>query len=151
MLHLYRDVFASFHAHDVKYVVIGGTAATLHGLARMTFDVDILIEATLDNARRLLKALLEARVGTAALTTPENLLAHEISILRDYIRIDIQTRTKGIDFPTAWNHKETRIVEGQQFYIVSREHLLASKKASGRPIDLADVQALEGLAPPPTQ
>ena len=46
MLNRLRDVFASFQKHQVKYVVIGGVAAVLHGVPRATFDLDILIAAT---------------------------------------------------------------------------------------------------------
>jgi hypothetical protein len=46
MLNRLRDVFASFQKHQVRYVVIGGIAAVLHGVPRATFDLDILIEAT---------------------------------------------------------------------------------------------------------
>ncbi len=44
MLNRLQDVFASFQGHDVKYVVIGGIAAVLHGVPRATFDLDILID-----------------------------------------------------------------------------------------------------------
>ena len=42
MLNRLQDVFRSFQRHDVKYVVIGGIAAILHGVPRATFDLDIL-------------------------------------------------------------------------------------------------------------
>ena len=58
MLNRLKDVFASFQGHDVRYVVIGGIATVLHGVPRATFDLDILIEATPENVRRLLDALL---------------------------------------------------------------------------------------------
>jgi predicted nucleotidyltransferase len=60
MLNRLRDVFKSFQQHEVKYVVIGGIASVLHGVPRATFDLDILIEATPQNAERLLQALLDA-------------------------------------------------------------------------------------------
>ena len=43
MLNRLQGVFSSFQAHQVKYVVIGGIAAVLHGVPRATFDLDILI------------------------------------------------------------------------------------------------------------
>ena len=43
MLNRLKDVFKSFQNHDVKYVIIGGIAAVLHGVPRATFDLDILI------------------------------------------------------------------------------------------------------------
>ena len=48
-------VFKSFESRDVRYVVIGGIAAILHGVPRATFDLDILIEATEENASRLMR------------------------------------------------------------------------------------------------
>ena len=48
MLNRLGEVFESFHNHKVKYLVIGGIAAVLHGVPRATFDLDILIEATED-------------------------------------------------------------------------------------------------------
>jgi len=65
MLNRLQTVFASFQPHEVKYVVIGGIAAILYGVPRATFDLDILIEATPDNAKRLLDALLDAQIGSA--------------------------------------------------------------------------------------
>ena len=51
MINRLLDVFASFHKHKVKYIVIGGIAAVLHGVPRATFDLDILIEASAGNAQ----------------------------------------------------------------------------------------------------
>jgi len=71
MLHQLRDVFASFQKHDVKYLVIGGIAAILYGVPRATFDLDILIEASIGNAQKMLDALLDIDFGTASLTTAQ--------------------------------------------------------------------------------
>ena len=75
MLNRLQSVFLSFQRHRVKYVVIGGIASILHGVPRATFDLDVLIEASPENARHLLDALLDAGLGTASLTTPEDILA----------------------------------------------------------------------------
>jgi hypothetical protein len=98
MLNQFLDVFSSLNSHGVKYLVIGGIAAIAHGVPRATLDLDILIEASLDNARRLLDALSAAGLGTALLTTPEELLKHEITIFRDRLRVDVQTATPGLLF-----------------------------------------------------
>src|SRR5579862_7697657 len=98
MLNRYLDVFASLASKDVRYVVIGGIAAIIHGVPRATFDLDLLIEATPENAKRLLRALEEANIGTALLTTPEELLSQESTFFNDRVRIDVQTVTPGIEF-----------------------------------------------------
>ena len=143
MLKQLRRVFASFQDHEVKYVVIGGMAAILHGVPRATFDCDILIEASLENAKRLIEALEAAGLGTASLTSPEELLATEVTIFKDYVRIDIQTHTPGLEFGKAWALRESRNYEGQRFFILSRDDLIASKKAAGRKVDLEDVRLLD--------
>lgn len=143
MLNRLLDVFASFQNHKVKYLVIGGIAAVLHGVPRATFDLDILIEASEENARNLLAALTESRFATATMITAEELLAHEITIFKDRVRIDVQTSTPGIDFPSAWQHKETMTYQGHDFYVLSKKDLIASKLSAGRTKDLEDVKMLE--------
>ena len=144
MLNRLKDAFASFQSHDVRYVVIGEIAAVLHGVPRATFDLDILIEATPANAQRLLDALAGIGMGTAHLTTADDLLAHEITIFQDRVRIDVQTSTPGLTFAEAWRDHLTMTYEGQDFMVVSRAHLILSKRAAGRDVDLQDVAILEG-------
>lgn len=142
MLNRLRDVFASFQKNDVHYLVIGGIAAILYGVPRTTFDLDILIEATPENADNLLKALIESGLGTASMIDKEKLLEHEITIFKDRVRIDVQTFTPGIEFEKAWQVKEEMDYKGQKFFVVSKADLIASKIASGRQIDLDDVKML---------
>ncbi|MCG2726916.1 MAG: hypothetical protein L6420_11820 [Elusimicrobia bacterium] len=126
----------------MKYLTIGGIAVILYGVPRATFDLDILIEAKLDNAQRLLDALLDAGFATASLTTADDVLANEITIFKDKVRIDVQTSTPGITFHDAWNKKNTMKYHGQIFFIVSKDDLLSSKRASGRDIDIEDARLL---------
>jgi hypothetical protein len=143
MINRLLDVFASFQKHGVRYVVIGGIAAVLHGVPRATFDLDILIEASPDNAQHLLDALTEANFATALLITADELLAHEITVFKDRVRIDVQTSTPGLRFEDAWTNRVTMKFQGQEFYVASKDDLIASKRAAGREKDLEDVRLLE--------
>ena len=143
MLNRLQDVFRCFQKHKIKYLVIGGIASVLHGVPRATFDLDILIEATLENAKRLLDALMDAGLATASLTTPEELLAHEITIFKDKVRIDVQTSTPGASIEEAWKRREVMTYQGQEFFVVSKADLISSKRAAGRDVDLEDVRLLE--------
>lgn len=143
MLNRLQDVFRSFHRHEVRYIVIGGIASILHGVPRATFDLDLLIEATLDNAQRLLEALVEAGLGTAGLTSASEVLAHEITVFKDRVRVDVQTFTPGLNFADAWSRRKKVTYQGQEFYILSKEDLVRSKRAAGRPVDLEDARLLE--------
>lgn len=143
MLNRLQDVFRSFQRHEVRYVVLGGVASVLYGVPRVTFDLDVLIEPTVENAERLLAALLEAGFDTAAMTDAQDVVAHEITVFNDRVRIDVQTRRPGIRFKDAWSRRKVVTYEGQDFFIVSRDDLIASKRAAGRQIDLEDVRLLE--------
>jgi hypothetical protein len=143
MLNRLQDVFKFLQQHEVKYLVIGGVASVIYGVPRATFDLDILIEATSENAQRLLAALIEAGFGTAALTNAQDLVAHEITVFSDRVRIDVQTSTPGISFQDAWSHRKTITYQGQDFFILSKEDLINTKRASGREVDLEDVRLLE--------
>ena len=143
MLNRLQDVFASLNRHNVRYVVIGGIAAVLHGVPRATFDLDILIDPTRENAQSLIEALLAAGLGTAALTTAGEILANEITVFKDRVRIDVQTSTPGLLFGDAWANHVSMDYEGQPFQVVSRADLIRAKRAAGRPIDLEDVRLLE--------
>ncbi|HRI57076.1 MAG TPA: nucleotidyltransferase [Anaerolineae bacterium] len=142
MLNQLRGVYSSLRKHKVKYVTIGGIAAILHGVPRATFDLDILIEATPKNAQRLLDALLDAGLGTASLTTAEEVLAHEITIFRDRVSVDVQTKTPGISFSEVWERRQVMKYGRTSFDVLSKEDLIASKLAAGRAKDLEDIRLL---------
>jgi hypothetical protein len=143
MLNRLQDVFRLFQQHEVKYVVIGGIASVLHGVPRATFDLDILIEATAENVRRLLTAMENAGFGSATMTNVKDVLANEITVFNDRVRIDVQTSTPGVSFQDAWKRRKTITYNGQEFFILSREDLISSKRACGRDIDKEDVRLLE--------
>ncbi|MFA4916192.1 MAG: DUF6036 family nucleotidyltransferase [Syntrophales bacterium] len=143
MINRLIDVFKSFQKYNVNYLVLGGIAAVLYGVPRATFDLGILIEASDENARRLLDALLDAGLATASLTNKDDILSNEITIFKDRLRIDVQTKTPGLIFEDAWKRKQIMNYQGQEFYVVCLEDLVASKKAAGRTVDLEDVRLLE--------
>lgn len=143
MLPHLKAIFAALHRHRVRYLVIGGIAGIVHGIPRATFDLDLWIEPTGENAKRLLRALEEAGLGTAALTTPEALLQHEITVFRDRIRVDVFTRIPGLDFAPAWSRRHQVEFQGTLIWVLSRKDLITAKKASGRPQDLEDARFLE--------
>ena len=143
MLDQLQSIFASFQKNDVKYLMIEGIAAVLYGVPRATFDLDVLIEPSAQNAERLLRGIIDAGLGTASLTTVEDLLSKEITIFTDRIRLDVQTSTPGIVFEDAWERRVTMNYKGQALEVVSLRDLIASKRAAGRDVDLQDVRMLE--------
>ncbi len=138
-----RPLFVSLDSHKVEYLVIGGVAAIIHGVPRLTFDLDLAIRPTRGNAETLLAAFLDVGFGTAALTDPDDLLAHQVTLFDDRIAIDVQTRTSGLDFHAAYARRVTLDARGVPVQVVSVPDLIAMKEAAGRPQDLEDVRILK--------
>jgi hypothetical protein len=61
------------------------------------------------------------------------------------VRIDVITSIDGVDFADAWADRIEANLDGLRVPVLSRHHLIANKKASGRLQDLADVERLEEL------
>jgi hypothetical protein len=120
-------------------------AAVLYGSPRLTKDIDILIEPTLENASRLLKALKEIGFVTVELTNADKMVKNEITIFRDYIRLDVLTKIKGVNFLKAWNNKVIKRIEGTKLYLMSLDDLIVSKKSAARELDLEDVVILKKI------
>jgi hypothetical protein len=64
--------------------------------------------------------------------TPEAVLEDEITIFSDWVRIDAQSRMPGIEFEVAWPDREEMEYRAQKSQVVSRQDLIASKRAAGR-------------------
>ena len=64
------EVCARLNQHRAKYVIVGATAMQLWGTTRATRDIDVLIEATVPNARRVLAALREVALGSRRSGSP---------------------------------------------------------------------------------
>ena len=79
-------VCSLLNAAGAKYVVIGGFAVALHGVVRATKDIDILIEATADNAARVLKALDRLTWGISRELDPAD--RRRVIVVPDRGRVD---------------------------------------------------------------
>ena len=49
----FRELLSIFNAHNVKYLVVGAYAVSLHAQPRATKDMDILVKPDAENAKRL--------------------------------------------------------------------------------------------------
>ena len=139
----WREFLSSLISHRVRFVVVGGHAVAIHGSPRMTEDLDVFVEASLANARRLRRTLVEFGFGEAA--PDEELLATPGKVFMIGVqpyRIDILTHISGVEFAEAWATRKRVRTEVGQVPFLSRELLLRNKAASGRDKDLADLALL---------
>lgn len=143
-------IFEALDAHGVDYVVVGGVAVQAHGHVRMTNDVDLIPAPTPENMDRLAAALraLKARILNAGAET----LPIDAQMLPRATLWQFATRCGDIDVlhdapgaaPFAQLRKRALVIElsGRSIQIAGRDDLISMKRASGRPVDLADIAAL---------
>lgn len=132
------------NAEEARYVVVGATAMQLWGTSRSTRDVDILIEATIENAERVLRALSALPFGVAGDIDPHDLVNRPVTMIGDTPNVDVLTRAWNL----TWREAERGIavfeVESVPIPTVSLQRLIESKR-TGRTQDAADIEVLEAL------
>ena len=145
MINEYLKLYKSLNKNKVKYIIIGGVACIIYGVPRTTLDIDIFIERTPGNAARLLKALDEAGFGTASMTTPKRIAENELSVFEDYLRLDVMTKVKGLNFDDAWKNRTVKKIEGITVNLASIEDIIKSKSASRRKSDIDDIKTIKKI------
>lgn len=138
------EVAALLSSEGARFVLFGAMAMQLWGTTRATRDIDILIEPTVDNARRVLAALARAGGGLASDILAEEVANAPVTVIGDAPRVDV--------FTVAWSvhHREAAAdavvfeIEGVPIPTASLEHLIASKR-TGRLQDAADIEVLQEI------
>lgn len=142
----FRDLLSELNANKVRYLVVGAYAVGYHAQPRVTKDLDLLIGADAENARALWKALIAFQAPVSGMK-PADLVEPGTFFRfgRPPIAVDILTAIDGIAFEDAWKGRVQRVVDletGLEVALISADDLIKAKLASGRPQDLADVDAL---------
>ena len=144
----WRAFLSLLNSHRVKYLLIGAHALAVHGQPRMTADLDVFVEASLANARRLREVLIA--FGFGAVAPPIEELAREERVFmlgEPPFRIDVLTTISGVSFDDAYADRVRVKSEAGTLHVISRAHLVVNKRASGRTKDLLDLELL-GEPPP---
>jgi aminoglycoside-2''-adenylyltransferase len=137
-------VCARLNAHRAHYVLVGARAVQLWGSTRATRDIDILIEKTRGNARRVLRALSETGFGLARDWLAEEVVKRPVTIIGDSPRVDILTVAWQLHYAEAKRDAKVFEVEQVKIPTASIPHLIKSKR-TGRLQDAADIEALEEI------
>ena len=139
----FKEFIELLNRHDVGYLIIGGYAVSFHGHPRYTKDIYIWIDRTDSNADRALEALAEFGFGNIGIRK-EDLIAKGNVIQLGYPprRIDLLTSIPGVEFDQCFKNSITSLAGEVELRFIGLEDLKASKLATGRPQDLADVDHL---------
>ena len=142
-------VWKTLHSNGVKYLLIGGFATNLHGFNRTTGDLDIWLENSLENRKRLRKSFQELGLGDLPeLETMEFLPGWTSFRLSSGFELDLMTHIKGFGeekFEECYSLASTATIYEIPIKFLHINHLIEAKKAAGREKDLIDIIALEKL------
>ncbi len=159
-----RELIEALERFEVDYVAIGGIAALAHGSQQLTQDFDLMIERSSENCRRAIKALLtvEAEIclsGNRRASLDPNADPGWLAQGEHFF----DSAVGGIDIrdpkrvPGSRSYDDLRadalqekLSDGATVWIVSRNDLLAMKRAAGREKDkqvVAELEALDSAQP----
>lgn len=157
---LFEPLFAALNKGQVRYVVVGGVATVLHGHARLTADVDLVID--LDPAECRLALGVLARLGFQPRLPVDALDFCDPARRRSWIEekgmrvfslVDPENPLRAVDlfaehvldFEELWLRSEEIPLRGISVRVASIAHLIELKRLAGRPKDLEDVKRLEEI------
>ena len=138
------DLLRAFSAAEVRFLIVGAYALAMHGRPRATGDLDVWIDATPENAARIMHAL--RAFGAPMIDVTESDFAQPGVTYQMGVppgRIDILTTLSGITFDEAWPTRIRRPFGEIEADYIGQELFVRNKQATGRPKDLADIDGLE--------
>jgi hypothetical protein len=123
----FKDLLSAFHAHSVKYLIVGGYAVSYSA-----------------NAKAVYAALVAFGAPLADISVDDLVDSRQFTRLgREPVAVDILPGIDGVDFDAAWERRVEGVIDPQSGltgFFISKEDLIASKLAAGRLRDLADVE-----------
>ncbi len=140
----YRDMLQAFSDHGVEFLLVGAYAMAVYGYPRATGDMDIWVEPTADNSRRVYHALVAFGAPVRELdetTFTQKGVVFQIGV--EPRRIDIISAVSGVEFEAAYPERQTVDLEGLAIPVLSFDDLVKNKRATGRDQDRIDVKRLE--------
>jgi len=156
----YEKIFRKLAKKKIKYAVTGGVALVLHGIARFTADLDLIVELSEDNLKKFVEKIRELGFKPRVSVSLEELLNPEIRAqwIREknmiiFTLYNPEQELEEIDIfvkefiPFEEIERELQWIKYKDISIpvVSINHLKMLKRLSGRPQDLADIEALQIL------
>ena len=139
--HQNTQLLEALYSSEVEFIIVGGVAVHYHNSSREFDDLDIMISPTVENAQKLINALL--KIGLTVPHTAEDIAKpQKVQIpLKGEQYADIVTPGAEMNFDKAMESSERGIVNGVSVMIASKE-ILRSMKNTDRPKDISDVQLL---------
>ncbi len=154
----YLKLFKELEASNVEYMLVGGLAINLHGVPRMTMDIDLIIALSAENVSKFAVSMknlevypsVPVKLAELADTKKRETLINE----KHLIALSLISNTPALptidivichplNFSEAFKNRVERDIAGTRVYLASIEDMITMKKSAGRLQDLADIKHLE--------
>lgn len=143
------NFWISLNQQQVRYIMVGGIATNLHGYQRTTNDIDVWIEDTIENRRRLRLAFKAYGMGDFEMMERMQFVPGWTNFnLNNGLQLDIMVGMKGLEgysFDECLQLASIADIHGVQVPFLHINHLIANKVAVNRPKDQLDVIYLEKI------
>ncbi len=156
----YLAIFRKLNEKGIKYIVVGGVAVNLHGIPRMTYDIDLLLDFEDENIKKFLQLLkrwrfkpkLPVNIMDVAKQDKRtewiknknmkafNLVNPEWAISEIDVIID-----SPVDYDKVQERVNHIILQGISIPVISIADLIKMKKVTDREQDKADIRYLRKL------
>jgi hypothetical protein len=147
-------LLAALSKSQVEFIIIGGLAGAAHGLARVTFDLDVVYRRSVENMSRLVAAIeslnpyprgappgLPFKWDTKTLQAGLN-----FTLTTNLGQLDLLGEiTLGGDYEALLPHTEELDLYGFKYRCLNLKRLIEVKVAVGRPKDFEMISQLRAL------
>lgn len=157
---LFEPIFEALNSAQVRYIVVGGVATVLHGFARLTADLDLIVDLEPAEARKAIATLSALGLRPRAPVKAESFA--DPAVRTEWIETkgmrvlsfwDPQVPLREVDvlaespiaFEDLWARSKIVVLSTTSVRVVSIRDLITLKSVAGRPQDLQDIEALEEI------
>lgn len=141
----FKEFLRLLDSEKVEYLLVGGYAVGFHGYPRPTGDLDVWIAISRINGERVRRAIAQfgfpgGGAELAEFLAPDQILRMGVPPLR----IEVLTGVSGGQFAECYQRRIETTIDDVRVSVISRDDLIANKRAAGRHKDLNDIEQLGG-------
>ena len=136
----FKEMLSCLKDEEVEFIIVGAYALAAHGFPRATGDIDVWVSNSLENARKIMRAL--SKFGAPGFNLSEEDFTSPNLIIQigvEPCRIDLLTSIDGVRFDEAWKNKVSIQIADLEINVLSKADLLKNKLTAGRDKDQGDI------------
>jgi len=139
----FKELLRALNDHKVKYLIVGGYAAIHYSQPRYTKDLNIWIEPSMDNARRVAKAFHDFGLPIHGFTIEDMAdTGFQFFVGCQPCAFGFLTTIQPLEFQACWERRVASDEGGTPVWYVSKEDLILAKKTVAREQDLKDIDEI---------